>query len=237
MRCFIYCATNMRPDIAYTRWACRAMNRPTQELVWDAARVLASLSQPVDLGLTYKRDDTPHTSVYGMPDSDWGVKHSTSGNVFMLNQAPISWSSKRQTSQWRCRPRGEDRGRLEAAKEGMYLSRLASELGLHNHEPLDRGVMDNKEGIDVAYNQTRVDRVERRHFTIHEAVEDHKIRVPFVRPARTIWLISSRRLCPRSRSFPCATIQQDPINVPDRACGRRPAAGYHTAHRTSLIVV
>ena len=63
------------------------------------------------------------------------------------------------------------------------MSRLACELGLHDHEPVDL-FMDNKAGIDVAYNpqhHTRMKHVERRHFFIREAVEDHKIRVPYVK--------------------------------------------------------
>ena len=51
-----------------------------------------------------------------------------------------------------------------------------------DNEPIDL-FMDNRAGIDVAYNpehHTRMKHVERRHFFIREAVEDHKIRVPFV---------------------------------------------------------
>ena len=46
--------------------------------------------------------------------------------------------------------------------------------------------MDNTAAIDVAYNpehHTRMKHVERRHFFVREAVEDHKIRVPFVSTA------------------------------------------------------
>ena len=43
--------------------------------------------------------------------------------------------------------------------------------------------MDNKSGIDVAYNPEhhgRMKHVDRRHFFVRELVEDHRIRVPFV---------------------------------------------------------
>ena len=49
--------------------------------------------------------------------------------------------------------------------------------------------MDNKSGIDVAYNPEhhgRMKHVERRHFFIHELVEDHRIRVPFVSTVNNI---------------------------------------------------
>ena len=43
--------------------------------------------------------------------------------------------------------------------------------------------MDNSGAIDVAYNpehHTRMKHVERRHFFVREAVENHLIRCPFV---------------------------------------------------------
>ena len=44
--------------------------------------------------------------------------------------------------------------------------------------------MDNKSGIDVAYNPEhhgRMKHVARRHYFIRECVEEHRLRVPFVR--------------------------------------------------------
>ena len=46
--------------------------------------------------------------------------------------------------------------------------------------------VDNKSAIDVAYNPEhhgKVKHIERRHFFIREAVEDMKIRVPFLATA------------------------------------------------------
>ena len=57
-----------------------------------------------DLGPTY---EAGKTALHGMTDSDWAVKHSTSGYVFVLIKAAISWSSKKQTSPpSRCLPAG-----------------------------------------------------------------------------------------------------------------------------------
>jgi hypothetical protein len=70
----------------------------------------------------------------------------------------------------------------EAAKEAVHLSRLATELKLHDGSPIDLH-MDNKSAIDVAYNPEhhgRMKHVHRRHFFVRELVEDHLIRVPFV---------------------------------------------------------
>ena len=121
-----------------------------------------------------------------MTDSDWAVKHSTSGSVFMLNMAAISWFSKKQPSVALSSCEAEVMAASEASKEAVSLQRLARELGLSDEsEPIDLW-MDNTSGIDVAYNPQhhgRMKHVHRRHFFIRELVEDGQIRVPFVRTA------------------------------------------------------
>ena len=92
-----YCSVNTRPDVAFSvGYICRAMSKPTDDLYADALlRVLRYLERTEDLGLTYEGDDL---ALHGMTDSDWAVQHSTSGFVFTLNKAAISWGSKKQTS-------------------------------------------------------------------------------------------------------------------------------------------
>ena len=118
----------------------------------------------------------------GMSDSDWAVKHSTSGFVFMMNQAALSWGSKKQVSVALSSCEAEIAA-SEAAKEAVHLGRLARELGLDDSKgPMDLSV-DNKSAIEVAYNPEhhgRMKHVERRHFFVRECVENHLVRVPFV---------------------------------------------------------
>ena len=71
----------------------------------------------------------------------------------------------------------------EAAKEAISLSALAREVGMHDDSPVNMS-MDNRSAIDVAYNPEhfgRMKHVARRHFFVRECVENHLIRVPFVR--------------------------------------------------------
>ena len=77
------------------------MSKPTDDLFADALRVHHYLERTKDLGLTHEGDDL---ALHGMTDLDWAVKHSTSGFVFMLNKAAISWGSKKHRPPSRCRP-------------------------------------------------------------------------------------------------------------------------------------
>ena len=111
----LYCAVNTRPDVAVSvGYLCRAMGKPTPELYEAAQRVLFYLGRHGEIGLCYRGDDAPCS---GMTDSDWGVKHSTSGFVFKLSQAAISWASKRQPSVALSSCEAELMAASEAAKE------------------------------------------------------------------------------------------------------------------------
>ena len=103
------------------------MARPTPELLEAAQRVLRYLYRTRDLGLRYERSDTP---LHGYSDSDWGVRHSTSGWVFMLNQAAVHWGSKKQKSVALSSCEAEIMAASEASKEAVHLSRLAAELDM-----------------------------------------------------------------------------------------------------------
>jgi hypothetical protein len=101
----------------------------------------------------------------------------------MYNRAAISWGSKRQTSVALSSCEAEIMAASEASKDCVYLSRLIDELGYPSESPPEMKV-DNQSAIAVAYNPEHLQRVkhmERRHFFVRELVENHQIRVPFVR--------------------------------------------------------
>ena len=92
------------------------------------------LGRTSELGLRYERSDT---RLYGMSDSDWAARHSTSGFLFVLNQATISWSSKRQPTVALSSCEAEIVAGSEAAKEAISISALARELGLYDDSPIN----------------------------------------------------------------------------------------------------
>ena len=176
----LYASTNTRPDIAFaTGLLCRAMGRPTPELFEAALRVLGYLYRNRHIGLRY---ESSTKSLEGFSDSDWAVKHSTSGHTFHLGSATISWASKKQSTVALSSCEAEIMAGSEAAKEAIYLSGFLHELGVNVGEPPPLK-MDNKSAIDLAYNpehHSKTKHIERRHYFIRECVENGKLRVPFV---------------------------------------------------------
>merc|ERR1712086_532188 len=182
----LYASTNTRPDIAFaTGMLCRAMGRPTPEQLEAAKRVLGYLYRTRHIGLRY---EASAAQLEGFSDSDWGVKHSTSGHTFHLGSATISWASKKQASVALSSCEAEIMAGSEAAKEAIYLSAFLRELGFDMSEPPPLR-MDNKSAIDLAYNpehHARTKHIDRRHYFIRECVENGRLRVPFVATAENI---------------------------------------------------
>ena len=162
----LYASTNTRPDITYAvGMLCRAMVKPTPELHDAALRVLGYLVRTKHLGLRYQADKL---AAVGFSDSDWGVKHSTSGFVFMYNSAAINWGSKKQVSVALSSCEAEIMAASLAASEAVHLRGFLQELGLAGEEPLEVGV-DNTGARDIAYNpehHQKVKHIQRRHFFI-----------------------------------------------------------------------
>ena len=161
------------------------MGRPTPELLDRAKRVLGYLYRTRNIGLRYEASSA---LLEGYSDSDWGVKHSTSGHTFHLGSATISWASKKQPSVALSSCEAEIMAGSEAAKEAIYLSSFLRELGFDMAEPPPLK-MDNMSAIDLAYNpehHARTKHIDRRHYFIRECVEHGRLRVPFVATAENV---------------------------------------------------
>eukprot|EP00965_Chrysotila_dentata_P032602 1086462-Pleurochrysis_carterae.AAC.1 len=122
------------------------MSCPTPELLEAAKRVLMYLSLHRSVGLRFERSQT---TVEGFSDSNWATRYSTSGYVFMYNQAAISWASKKQPSVALSSCEAEIIAASEATKEAVYLRSLLADLGQTAPEPTAIS-MDNKSAIDLA---------------------------------------------------------------------------------------
>ena len=172
------------------------MHCPTPELLLAAQRVLGYLHRTRHLGLFYEADDLPMS---GMSDSDWAVKHSTTGFTFQYCKASISWGSRRQQSIALSSCEAEIVAASEACKEGIYLRRFFQELGLQDETPTSLSV-DNSAARDLAYNpqhHERMKHVERRHFFIRELVELEHLVVPLVKTDENLSDFFTKVLPPR----------------------------------------
>ncbi|KAJ9523409.1 hypothetical protein QJQ45_005317 [Haematococcus lacustris] len=126
---YLSCCT--RPDIAYAVGAlARHLAAPTQQH-WAAAKaVLSYLKGTASQGLVFGGSD----SLQGYCDADYAgdkdTARSTTGYVFTLHGAAISWSSRLQPTVAMSTAEAEYMAASGAVKEAVWLRKLMQDLGL-----------------------------------------------------------------------------------------------------------
>lgn len=92
----------------------------------------------------------------GFSDADWGGdtndRKSTSGYLFQVNSAAISWQSKKQTCVALSTAEAEYVVLASAAQEAIWLRELSSELGMYNPTGATTIFEDNQSTISLAKN-------------------------------------------------------------------------------------
>ena len=124
----IFAATVTRPDIAYAVGVVsRYLNKHTQEQ-WNAVkRIVKYLIGTENYGIKYNRAHKSNP-LTGYSDSDYAgdlqTRRSTSGYIFQVCGAPVSWTSKRQSSVSLSTTEAEYTAASLATKEAIWLQRL-----------------------------------------------------------------------------------------------------------------
>ncbi|GLI66230.1 hypothetical protein VaNZ11_009969 [Volvox africanus] len=128
-----YLATSTRPDISQAMSVlARFMGNPSKVHMGLALGVLRYLAGTKELGLCYDGDGD--LTMVGYSDSDWAgdpaTRRSTTGYVFLLNGAAISWNSQLQRTAAASTVEAEYQATAAAVREALWLRKLTRDLGL-----------------------------------------------------------------------------------------------------------
>ena len=119
-----------------------------------------------------------------MTDSDWAVKHSTSGYIFRVARGAISWLSQKQGSIALSSTEAEIYAASSGGTEAVFLRSLLEEMGFEQPAPTELRV-DNQGAVFTSkyagHSHSKMKHVARRHFFIRELVQDGKVNVSFIR--------------------------------------------------------
>lgn len=125
--------TVTRPDLMYV--VCllsRYMASPTELHMLAAKRVFRYLKGIVDLGVFYKRGDVEELVAY--TDSDYAGdiddRRSTSGYIFLLSGAAVSWASKKQPIVTLSTTEAEFVAAASCACQCVWMRRVLEKIGL-----------------------------------------------------------------------------------------------------------
>ena len=198
----LYASITCRPDIAYTvKELSRFLVKPTKAHLNAARHCIMYLHETKDKGLLYSSlgEKTNHIQLFqqrlwsskpvnkplGYSDADWAGevpgRKSTSGYVFMLNGAAISWSSRTQSVVALSTTEAEYYALCEATKEALHVQKMLAELKQVSTEETVMIFEDNTacaqwakmDGLD--HNRTK--HIEIRWHMIRDNVKKKKVHI------------------------------------------------------------
>ena len=147
----LYLSTGTRPDITFAVSNVAKFCAEPSNAHWTAVkRIFRYLKGTSNLGLLYRKNSPGRCTGYS--DSDWAGdiedRRSTSGYVFLINGADVSWRSKKQS----CVALSTAEAALaSAAQEAMWIRQLTQDL----KDGSDRATViyeDNQAVISMAQN-------------------------------------------------------------------------------------
>jgi hypothetical protein len=173
----LYVQISTHPDISFavSHLVQYAVNPSTQHLRL-AKYILSYLKGTVDYRLCY--DGACGDGLHGYLDSSFRDQaddcHSTSGYVFLLADATISWCSCKQKTVAQSTTQAKYMALMDVANQATWYHSFLIELSYNISDPIPLHG-DNKGAVDLALNPVtgrRSKHIPIKHHTIHEYVED-----------------------------------------------------------------
>ena len=129
-----YASPNVRPDVAQAvGLLARALTFPTEELDLLADDIIVKLAHTSTEGLEFRKIPSPTLKAYS--DSDWCVRHSTSGWLIYFGNVLVGHGSKRQQCIAMSSTEAEIIAASHAAVEIVYFRGLLNEMGVPQEQP------------------------------------------------------------------------------------------------------
>ena len=201
----LYLTCNTRPDILFAVTHASSFSRNPSPSAWEVIRdILGYLSRTERHGITLKGNpDTPLELIqYSDASSATGTKgRSISGRITLLNESPIAWQSRQQTSVATSTTHSEYIAVYEAALQVLPLQQLLCEIAsLYAQIETPKLCIDNTATLTASDNGilTR----QNRHFIVkyywlHEQVKEGKITPEWVPSEEQLADILTKPATPR----------------------------------------
>ena len=183
--CLLYLSGWTRPDIAFSvSNVARFCSDPTKEHWTAVKRIFRYLRGTIQYGLVYSKDGGDGNLI-GYSDADWAGdqndRKSTSGYLFVMNGAAVSWKSRKQTCVALSTAEAEYVALSGAAQETTWMRQLL--IDLHHPQPEPTVVYeDNQAAIAISQNSqshTKMKHIDIRYHYVREKVLDNTIEIRY----------------------------------------------------------
>ena len=174
----MYAMVCTRQDLAHAvSVVSRFMGQPGREHWQAVKRIFRYLRGTSDVGLIYGGDT--QCLVTGYSDSDYAgdvdTRRSMTGYVFTLGGSVVSWKATLQPTVTLSTTEAEYMALTEAAKEGIWLKGLVSDLGLHHDQATV--YCDSLSAICLAKDQVHHERTKHIDVRYHFLRSEKRIKV------------------------------------------------------------
>ncbi|KAJ4713215.1 Retrovirus-related Pol polyprotein from transposon TNT 1-94 [Melia azedarach] len=174
----MYAIVCTKPDLAQSvSVVSRFMGEPGKEHWQAVKRIFRYLKGTFDVGLIYRGDT--QCLVTGFSDSDYAgdvdSRRSMTGYVFTLGSSVVSWKATLQPTVTLSTTEAEYMALTEAAKEGIWLKGLVSDLGLHHDQAIV--YCDSLSAICLAKDQVHHERTKHIDVRYHFLRSEKRIKV------------------------------------------------------------
>uniref|UniRef100_A0AAV1V300 Integrase catalytic domain-containing protein n=1 Tax=Peronospora matthiolae TaxID=2874970 RepID=A0AAV1V300_9STRA len=183
----MHLTTATRPDIAFAvGYVSRFMENPQEEHWVAVKRIFRYLQGTKTHGICYK--PSAKIDFRGYSDADWAGeladRKSTSGYVFMLLGAPVSWGSKKQPSVSLSTSEAEYIALSLAIQEGKWIHRLLCEIVMAANEEGPELVIreDNQSCIKMTKNPVnhgRAKHIDIKYHHIRDEVKRGEVKLEY----------------------------------------------------------
>ena len=183
--CLTYASTATRPDIAAAvALLSKYSSNPGKEHWMGVKCIFRYIKGTLKYGLKFSADNKERI-LHGFSDADWvgdiDTRRSTSGYVFKVTNATVSWCSKRQASVAKSTTEAEYISLSLAAQEAILLRRLLFDIGCDVDSPTVI-YEDNHGAIELSKNpkfHNRTKHIDISHHFIRERVLSKEILVNY----------------------------------------------------------
>lgn len=178
----LYAAIGTRPDIAFPTSVVSRFISCWDLSHWNAVKfLLRYLKGSSDFTIFYDKRVSRLPILSGYSDADWGGdtedRKSTTGYIFLLCGAPVSWASKKQATIALSSTEAEYLAATQASKEAIWLRHLLHDLGFPQLQPTII-YEDNQSAIMLSHNpvhHARTKHFDIQHHFVREKIESKEI--------------------------------------------------------------